>query len=114
MMVSMEPPNRESGHIYPITRNPADTGLGEREIEALTAENTGTPDARISAIGRRADDIDPGKLQREYPRWNLWVGIAGLRYARRNLTSPPAIVRGEDWTDLRDQIRGWEGTHTQH
>jgi len=45
----------------------------------------------------------------EFPRWRTWKGISGLVYASRNLTSPPAVVRGEDATDLRDQIRGWEG-----
>lgn len=112
MMATMKPSERESAHIYPFTRNPADTGLGEREIEALEAENTGTPDSRITAISRRADDISPEAVQAEFPRWHLWIGIAGLRYARRNLTSPAAVVRGEDWTALRDEIRGWEGTHT--
>lgn len=49
----------------------------------------------------------------EFPRWHTWKGIAGLLYASRNLTSPPAVVRGEDPVDLRDQIRGWEGGHQQ-
>jgi hypothetical protein len=48
----------------------------------------------------------------EFPRWHTWKGISGLVYASRNLTSPPAVVRGEDPADLRDQIRGWEGNHT--
>ena len=34
---------------------------------------------------------------------------AGLRQARDD--APPAVVRGEDAVDLRDQIRGWEGKH---
>ncbi len=53
-------------------------------------------------------------VQAEFPRWHCWRGIAGLVYARRPLTSPPVVVRGEDPMDLRDQIRGWEGTHEKH
>jgi hypothetical protein len=53
------------------------------------------------------EDVD-----REWPRWHCWKGVSGLLYASRSLTSPPAVVRGEDATDLRDQIRGWEGGHT--
>ena len=58
-------------------------------------------------------DLDPGlrDVEREFPRWHCWKGISGLVYASRALTSPPAVVRGEDATDLLDQIRGWEGNH---
>ncbi len=48
-------------------------------------------------------------VEREWPRWHTWVGVSGLLYASRGLTSPPVLVRGEDAMDLRDQIRGWEG-----
>jgi hypothetical protein len=41
----------------------------------------------------------------EYPNWHLWRGVSGLLYARRLLSSPPIVVRGEDATDLRDEIR---------
>ena len=41
--------------------------------------------------------------------WEVWRGIAGLVYARKMLSSPPVVLRGEDPTDLRDQIRGWLG-----
>lgn len=51
-------------------------------------------------------------IEREFPRWHCWEGISGLLYASRRLTSPPAVVRGEDAVDLRDQIRGWEGRHS--
>ena len=46
-----------------------------------------------------------------FPRWEVWTGIAGLVYARKPLTSPPVVLRAEDPTDLRDQIRGWIGNH---
>jgi hypothetical protein len=51
------------------------------------------------------------EVEREYPRWHIWKGISGLVYASRRKTSPPAVVRAEDPLDLRDQIRGWEGSH---
>jgi hypothetical protein len=61
------------------------------------------------------DSADPAldDVEREWPRWHVWKGISGLVYAKRGMTSPPAVVRGEDAMDLRDQIRGWEGNHGQ-
>jgi hypothetical protein len=44
----------------------------------------------------------------EFPRWHVWRGIAGLLYARRLMSSPPRVVRGQDTTELRDQIRKTE------
>ncbi len=41
--------------------------------------------------------------------WHVWKGICGLWYAQQRLSNPPVIVRGEDLTDLRDQIRGQHG-----
>ena len=40
----------------------------------------------------------------EFPHWHVWRGINGLAYARRALSSPPVVVRGEDAVDLRDAI----------
>ena len=48
-------------------------------------------------------------LRDEFPRWVCWRGIAGLCYARKRLSSPPVVVRGEDPTDLRDMINGYLG-----
>ncbi len=56
-------------------------------------------------------DLGREELEREFPRWHTWQGISGLWYASRRLTSPPVVVRGEDLTDLRDEIRRWTGTH---
>lgn len=50
-------------------------------------------------------------VAQEFPRWHCFRGVSGLVYASRGMTSPPALVRGEDPMDLRDQIRGWEGNH---
>ena len=61
-------------------------------------------------------EAEPGEptledVEREWPRWHTWKGISGLVYASRRLTSPPAVVRGEDPMDLRDLIQMWEGNH---
>jgi hypothetical protein len=40
-----------------------------------------------------------------FPQWEIWTGISGLVYARRLLSSPPAVVRAEDPQDLIDAIR---------
>jgi hypothetical protein len=50
-------------------------------------------------------------VKRDYPHWEIWLGINGLSYGRRYQSSPPAVITGEDPLDLRDQIRGWEGKH---
>jgi hypothetical protein len=57
----------------------------------------------------RASEPSQASLEREFPGWHIWTGINGLKYARRLKSSPPAVVRGEDWTDLRDQVRGHLG-----
>lgn len=49
-----------------------------------------------------------GEMRATFPGWEVWKGICGLWYARP-LSTPPVVVRGEDLTDLRDQIRGEEG-----
>lgn len=50
-------------------------------------------------------------VEAAYPRWHCWKGISGLVYAKRGMTSPPAIVRAEDPRDLLDEINRWEGNH---
>jgi hypothetical protein len=45
----------------------------------------------------------------EFPQWHVWRGVSGLVYARRPRTSPPAVVRGKDFMELRDQIMRIEG-----
>ena len=56
-------------------------------------------------------DLSREELERQFPRWHMWKGIAGLWYASRRGSSPPVVVRGEDLVDLRDEIRRWTGTH---
>jgi hypothetical protein len=48
-------------------------------------------------------------LRKEFPRWEFFTGVNHLPYARLPLTSPPVVLRGEDVTDLRDQVNGYLG-----
>lgn len=43
-----------------------------------------------------------------HPWWHVWIGVNGLHYARRPLTSPPWVTWGEDPQDLSDQITKFE------
>lgn len=53
------------------------------------------------------------KLETEFPGWQCFRGVNRLTYGRTH-DSPNTLVRGEDWTDLRDEItraiarREWE------
>lgn len=61
------------------------------------------------------DATEPGEptqadLEREFgSQWVIFTNVSRLKYGRRLLTSPPVVLRGEDWLDLRDQIRGYLG-----
>jgi hypothetical protein len=44
------------------------------------------------------------KLEAEFPGWQCFRGTNLLTYGRTH-DSPDKLVRGEDWTDLRDEIR---------
>lgn len=44
------------------------------------------------------------QLEAEFPGWQCFRGINLLTYGRTH-DSPNRLVRGEDWTDLRDEIR---------
>jgi hypothetical protein len=48
-----------------------------------------------------------------FPHWEVWTGIAGLVYARRRLSSPPMVARGEDPRDLIDQINAEIGRRSR-
>ena len=50
-------------------------------------------------------------IKRRFPHWHAWHGIAGLVYAARRMTSPPAVKRAEDTQGLITQIRQWEAEH---
>lgn len=43
--------------------------------------------------------------------WHTWRGVGGLLYARRLLTSPPAVERAETETELLEKITQWEIDH---
>jgi hypothetical protein len=55
------------------------------------------------------DDPTLDDLRREFPRWTFFTGVNHLPYGRLPGTSPPVTLRGEDVTDLRDQVRGYLG-----
>jgi hypothetical protein len=51
-------------------------------------------------------------VEKVFPAWHCWAGvIAGILYARRPLTSPPAVVRDVTVAGLVQQIRNWENQH---
>ena len=48
-------------------------------------------------------------IETEFPMWRIWVGVDQLCHALRT-TGAALTARGEDWLDLRDQIRAAEST----
>jgi hypothetical protein len=87
---------------------PVDSSDEPDNVVPIFRASAGCRPGRLDCAG----ELTLESVQAEFPRWVCWVGIAGLHYARRILTSPPPVVRAEDPTDLRDQIRGWEGNHS--
>ena len=51
------------------------------------------------------------EVAKRYPHWHRWDGISGLIYARRKLSSPPAVVRATSEQELADKITQWEKEH---
>ena len=52
------------------------------------------------------------QLEEDFPAWHAWPGVpAGLLYARRPRSSPPAVVRASTVRELRRQISEWESRH---
>jgi hypothetical protein len=47
-------------------------------------------------------------LEAEFPGWLIYRGCSDKMCHGRHHT-PGADVLGEDWVDLRDEIRGWIG-----
>jgi hypothetical protein len=43
-------------------------------------------------------------IDREYPCWHAWPGVAGLIYARRPNSSPALVVRSVTLDGLRQKI----------
>ena len=57
----------------------------------------------MSVGWQQADDADLRELSRKHPGWLAWRGVCGLLHARL-VGEPTMQVKGEDLTDLRDQI----------
>lgn len=51
----------------------------------------------------RESESELAALTERFPLWEAWQGVSGLWYARRRRTQDEP-VRGEDATDLADQI----------
>ena len=54
-----------------------------------------------------ADDIreELRRLESVYTDWHSWIGVGGILYARRVLSSPAKIVRGADTAALWAEVR---------
>ena len=48
------------------------------------------------------------QLAGRYPAWEAWLGISGILYARRRMTSPPAVFRGATPEAVAKQITEYE------
>lgn len=45
-------------------------------------------------------------LERDYPKWNVWVGlINGQWHARLRGATPPVMVHGDSPADIREEIK---------
>jgi hypothetical protein len=83
---------------------------------ALHPRSPGSIAAHVASFGRPMDvDTAPGATAvdespdwwpyaPEFPHWHVWRGVAGLLYARRPRSSPPKVVRGKDFSSLRERI----------
>jgi hypothetical protein len=60
-------------------------------------------DKRITYWPGADGDPSPGDIRKEFPGWNPSIGTDGLYYATRTVQ-----VRGENPTDLRDQLIRWK------
>ena len=47
-------------------------------------------------------------LYGKFPRWEAWVGIGGILYARRRKSSPPVVFRAATAEELAAKIRDYE------
>jgi hypothetical protein len=80
--------------------------------DAMASRRRQAAGERVHGTAGPGDDLSVEDLEREFPRWDMQKGTEGMWwYATRRETSPPVVVRGEDLTDLRDEIRRWIGTH---
>jgi hypothetical protein len=52
-------------------------------------------------------------VQREFPDWTCWRDTSGMLYARRSSAASDYEAKGEDPTDLRDQINRAEALSEQ-
>jgi hypothetical protein len=67
--------------------------------------NGSDADRPLIDLDSASDEQAIGTLTRQFPQWQFFRGVNHLVYARRMSTRPEWLVRGEDWTDLRDELR---------
>jgi hypothetical protein len=65
---------------------------------------TGQELAGTEAVDKDGE-LSAEDVAKEFPRWQVWREICHMWYGRLLDASSPVIVRGEDPTDLRDEIR---------
>ncbi len=50
-------------------------------------------------------------IEAEFPGWHAFNGVNGrMRYARWRGSSPPVVVSGETWAEVREAIRAFLGS----
>jgi hypothetical protein len=50
------------------------------------------------------NDKPPATLTAAFPAWHFWLGVSGIKYARRPMSSPPKVVRAPTWELLRKEL----------
>jgi len=85
------------------------TGGGTRSrtvwFELADEATVRPPVCSAAPNGSGATELSADDVAAEFPDWRIWKGVSGLWYARLRDTQPPVITRGEDPSDLRDEIR---------
>ena len=51
----------------------------------------------------------PTALAADFPAWHFWLGVSGICYARRPMSSPPRVVRAGNWDELRELLEASNG-----
>lgn len=67
---------------------------------------------RTAELDRMTDHQAIISLEREFPGWMVYRGTGRLCHGRRR-DDDGVSVRGEDWVDLRDMIRGWASRNAE-
>jgi hypothetical protein len=78
-------------------------------LEAEQAAGTLAPGlaGQQAAAAQAAYDRDCAlaRVEADFPRWQTWVGMAHLLYARIPMSSPPIVVRAATAAELRAAVQ---------